>query len=137
MDLSDYKLLSKQHDCHLYCNRDERLIYQEWLTTAYGDKYRDILMELLDIQKDNGVSKLIVNGKELGEMDEEDIEWTQHEYSVLSVEAGLEYIAFIVSDDDYSAMQQADVIVEAENEGVTSNHFSNVNEAYAWIMSKR
>lgn len=136
MDLSYFRLLSKQMDCHLYCDRDAGLIYQEWLTTAYGKKYRDILMELLDIQKENGVSKLIVNGKELGQMDEEDIEWTQHEYSYLSVDAGLRYIAFIVSDDDYHAMQQADVIIEAENEGVTSNHFNTVNEAYAWIMSK-
>lgn len=136
MDLSNYRLMSKQLDCHLYCNEVDGLIYQEWMTTAYGDKYREILLELLEIQKAKGISKLIVNGKELGEMDEDDIEWTQHEYSPMSVEAGLECIAFIVSDDDYHAMQQADVILEAENGGVTSNHFSGVNEAYAWIMTK-
>lgn len=136
MDLSNYELMSKQFDCNLYCNRDEGIIYQEWLTTSYGSKYQEIMLEMLDIQKENGTTKLIVNGKDLGEMDEEDIEWTQSEYTPISVAGGLKYIAFVISDDAYHGMQQADVIVEAENGGVTSKHFNDVDEAFSWIRAK-
>lgn len=136
MDLSDYQLLSKQLVCNLYCNPGEGVIYQEWLTTSYGDGYRNILLELLDIQKENSISKVIVNGKELGELDEEDIEWTQNRYTPMSLEEGLKFIAFVVSDDDYHAMQQADVLMEAENAGLITKFFNDVDEAYSWVVSR-
>lgn len=136
MDLSGFQLFFELFECSLYYGEEYGVIYQEWHSTAYGERYRTVLLEILKFQKEHVVSKLIVNGKELGELDEEDIQWTQNDYSPMSVEGGLKFIAFVVSDDDYHAMQQADVIYEAENAGVTSKHFNDAEEAFSWIKDK-
>lgn len=136
MDLSNYQLMSQKFECNLYCNPKKGIIYQEWLSPSYGESYRAVLLELLEIQKENGVSKLIVNGKELGEMDEEDIDWTQNEYSPISIEEGLRFIAFIVPDDAYHAMKQSDVLLEVENAGMITKFFSDVDEAFTWVGEK-
>ncbi len=107
-------------------------IYNGYINSENWRKYHNIL---IDFFKNNDAKKILVNTKKLGIVPKNDVDWTSEYVTPILTENGLQYVAFVIPDDEFAKMTTDTYVNEAKNL-LTIKYFDNLEKAEEWIFEK-
>jgi len=113
------------------------LVRLTWKEPVPGTKYREILLRLLSTVRQHHLKHWLSDGRRMGPILFNDQTWTMQEFLPQLIQAGLERIA-IVSSEDVLNRIAVDRMVNATPEEVPYSiaFFQDPSIAQLWLMDK-
>lgn len=116
---------------------EHKLVRLIWKRPIIGRDYRNVLMRLLEAVRERGLRLWLSDGRKAGPILYEDQVWTMTEYTPLVLQAGLERIAIVNSEDGLNLLA-VDHMVNATPAGAPYEitFFQDPSIAQLWLMDR-
>ena len=116
---------------------EHKLVRLIWKRPIIGNEYRNVLMRLLEVVRGRGLKLWLSDGRKAGPILYDDQVWTMTEYTPQVIQAGLERIAIVNSEDGLNLLA-VDRMVNATPEGAPYEiaFFQDPSIAQLWLMDR-
>lgn len=116
---------------------EHKLVRLIWKRPIIGRDYRNVLMRLLEVVRERGLRLWLSDGRKAGPILYDDQVWTMTEYTPLVLQAGLERIAIVNSEDGLNLLA-VDRMVNATPAEAPYEiaFFQDPSIAQLWLMDR-
>lgn len=115
---------------------EQRIGMIEWFGKCTSDEYRSTFIKLLEIQKENKLTRYLSDITKQHVVSPEDRKWFETVAMPQAVQQGLK-VAAVVFDGNVFKKYYLNVILAATNKfGLPLKVFTDLEEAIAWLASK-
>jgi hypothetical protein len=122
-------------DVTIEVNDRQKLVRLTWKQPVPGPKYREVLLRMLEVVRDDQLKLWLSDGRKAGPILFNDQQWTMNEYTPLVLQAGLVRIAIVNSEDGLNLLA-VDRMVNATPEGAPYEigFFEDPAIAQLWLL---
>jgi len=104
-----------------------------WLEVPTSAEFRDSLTTGLEVVKHFRLSRWIGDVRNLGAIEETDQHWSTNIWFPLALNAGINKMAIILSDDLFNQLSVEEIMHRVSSPHLVSHYFSDQEEALSWI----
>jgi len=138
--MSDPKLIAHNHLLYesstlsIYYDTTYDWIYMDWVGEQSVESIKAGCKQLLHFLKAERCHKVLNDNTRVTNIWSDAAEWIAKDFSPKAQKAGLEYLAWIYSPDQFSRLS-ADEVFSRHEVSTVSIPFSNYDEATSWLSS--
>lgn len=119
----------------LWHDSDNKLVHHKFHKFIYGQQFRDVLLQGLEVFKKHGANKWLSDDRLNSALPQEDGIWAITEWSPQVMEAGWKYWAIIMPDKVAGQLNMNRFMKTYIEQGLIIQVFEDVDEALTWLTS--
>ncbi len=114
-------------------NQNDGVVEVQWKQPPTSSEFREVLSKGVEFISENKFTKWIGDVRELGAILDEDQKWSNEMWFPKAIEAGVNKIAIVISDDVFNQLSVEEIMSKVDTLNVTSHYFSSKEEALQWV----
>lgn len=134
-------LIHTEHKCGnllLEVQPVQRFVRSTWNGVFVGKHYRDLLKRVLAVVERDDLRYWLTDGRKAGAIPEEDQAWTMREFTPQVMQAGIERIAIVGSEDPGNAEAVGRFVSSTPAEAPYAvRFFEDPSIAMLWLLERR
>ncbi len=134
-------LIHTEHKCEnllLEVQPVQRFVRSTWSGVFVGDVYRSLLQHVMDVVERDGLRYWLTDGRKAGAIPEADQAWTMREFTPQVMQAGIERIAIVGSEDPGNAAAVDRFVTATPADAPYAvRFFEDPSIAMLWLLERR
>jgi hypothetical protein len=129
------RLILENEFAHLWFHPEMRVVHHQFHKFIWGDAYRQVLNEGLDLVVGEGASKWLSENSADSVHSRDDTEWVTEHWFPRAVKAGWKYWAIVPPENVIGQMNMARIAAASAPHGVSAQVFSDASSALTWLAT--
>jgi hypothetical protein len=119
----------------LYYHTDSKIVHHIYQPTIHGEFIREQLNQGVNLLKEHEANKWLSDNSRFNDLSPEDSEWINSVWLPNAIEAGWQFWALVVPEEDAARMNMVQFVTNFANMGVQTRIFTDPDAAMAWLVS--